>query len=565
MNFRSRTCIVVTSLIICVVVLTGISYVLFKHGSEKNPAEKIESTENEQNVTKTVEEEHAKTEQDVEEDNSDIAKTPITIENYNPLTKDYKRKTNWSQFSSHDSEFSAAGADFHNDGDCRRVVVFLVYGVLLGHILTDCDSLEPSMGMVMVDDTLHYYGSAMMNPGPIDDTFMIYEKVPGSEECVMTKYTLTGGERPSLKDKKEGEVVDQSDDYDCKSLINFKLPTMFLLSGNGATGTFAPGRFWATINPWEPLGVVTRIFAYGSRCFRLLVITSYGRSLTAVKVSCGPVENMVVTQDALYFGDAFLIRRIQSDTFSVVLNPKRSGKCIKKTIYFTTQDGRPTAIVKSKENLSPDNKECTSTVNGEISGATIGKDAIEELIERLTLNNLGVEPHGYSMSNYEPWSHLSYINLSMDLGVAVRFYKIKGGGVAVHKLVLAIAKGVPLTAQLLPFSPVHRLVMRENVLYYNTTLMMRKAKEENTFTTLVKIDDEKCLKQSFVLKEKRGRFVKEEQPSGLEVTKNADDDCMDLIEGSQLKNKDYLKLKYATDEDGVPKYLPKEVTFPQNT
>ncbi|XP_054263886.1 uncharacterized protein LOC128987173 isoform X2 [Macrosteles quadrilineatus] len=559
MNFRSRTCIVVTTLTVGIVIMIGISCVLYKHEADKKQTENIETTKTEQNVTKIIEEDQTNIDENVEEDNSDTGESSATLENYKPLPDDFKRITNWSQFSSPDGVLSAAGADFHNDRGCRRVVVFIARGVLLGHILTDCDSLEPSMGLVMVDDTLLYYGSAMMKQGPLKDMFTIFEKLLALPKCVITEYTLTEEERPSLKDKSENKTVNENDDYECKSLINFKMPTMLLLSGNGATGTFAPGRFWATINPWEPLGVVTRIFTYGSRCFRLLVITSYGRSLTAVKVSCGPLENMVVTQDALYFGDAFVIRRIQSDTFSVVLNPKWRRNCLKKTIYFTTQNGRPTVMLKSMENLRHDSQECTSVVNGEISGATIGNDAVEGLVERLNFNNLGVEPLGHLMNNFTPWSRLSYINLSVDLGVAVRFYK-SNVGVDVYKLVLAIAKGVPLTAQLLPFSPVHRLVIREDVLYYNTTLMMRRAKEDNTFTTYVIVNDVGCLKRSFLLKNENGRFVKETLQSGV-VTKNSDDDCMDMIEGRKLKSKDYFKWNYETDEAGIPKYLPKEVTL----
>lgn len=53
--------------------------------------------------------------------------------------------------------------------------------------------------------------------------------------------------------------------------------------------------------------------------------------------------------------------------------------------------------------------------------------------------------------------------------------------------------------------------------------------------------------------------MKEELPSGGEVTISMDEDCFDLVEGKKLKNIDLGKFWFDTDEFGVPAELPEGV------
>lgn len=121
----------------------------------------------------------------------------ILVSDYNPLEDEgFSRATEWSDYRSHGS-LSATAADFQKGEECRRVVVFLGRGVVLGHILTACDSLEPSMGLLMVDDVLYYYGRAMETEGPVDK-FRVAKKIIGERKCLMTNYTVAGDDRCSL-------------------------------------------------------------------------------------------------------------------------------------------------------------------------------------------------------------------------------------------------------------------------------------------------------------------------------------------------------------------------------
>ncbi|XP_054264776.1 uncharacterized protein LOC128987783 [Macrosteles quadrilineatus] len=490
----------------------------------------------------------------------DQKKGPLStnLEDYTPLPR-YKRVTEWSKISIHDV-LSAAIADFHNIWYCQRAVVFLARGVLLGHTLTDCDSIEPSMGLVMVDDTLHYYGSAMVKQGPLKNTFVTAERVPQEQTCKMTYYILTDGHRPTIKDKSEPEVAQANTDHECYSLVHFKMPTMMLLSTNGTTGEFIPGKFWVTINPWEPIGVVARSFSHGQRCYRLLVITSHGRSVQAVKVSCGPVENLVITRDSLYYSDAIWVRKTQADTFVFTYNLKRSGECIKKTVILENKDGPSGVPNESEETLGQQDDECLSLVGGRVPKATIGHRTVTELVGRLKTNNThDFDPFG-GLKKYKPFSNWSYFNLQVDLGVAVRAYE-NLDDYSIHTLVVLIARGIPLSADLLPFTPIERLVMREDVLYFNTSIMLRREKDD-TYTTLVKLDDENCFKKVFVVKLENKRYLKQELPVlGGSVSKDTHEDCMDLTEGRKLKSADFVGYKNETDQIGIPNNLPMEVNI----
>lgn len=107
------------------------------------------------------------------------------------------------------------------------------------------------------------------------------------------------------------------------------------------------------------------------------------------------------------------------------------------------------------------------------------------------------------MKDYEPYSQWSHFNLPLDLGLAVRYYKTKEG-LSVRKLVLVVARGVPVAATFTEPNPLQRLVMRDDALYYNTTIMLRKTKGENKFTAVIKVDEYNCYRKSFVLRNKDG-------------------------------------------------------------